>query len=131
MDKKIQIIAIVGVMIFSVFVLTSPTDPIPLPDPTINSENDSVKILAENLKKPRAIAVADDRIFVTEQDGQIRIITCPELTPKDIESIVNMATSKNPDQRYGSAYEMLVALGNVGSGISSRVSTQADSQQQY
>ncbi len=73
-DKKIQIIAIVGVMIFSVFVLTSPTDPIPLPDPTINSENDSVKILAENLKKPRAIAVADDRIFVTEQDGQIRII---------------------------------------------------------
>ena len=72
--KKIQIIAIVGVMIFSVFVLTSPTDPIPLPDPTINSENDSVKILAENLKKPRAIAVADDRIFVTEQDGQIRII---------------------------------------------------------
>ena len=74
MGKKIQIIAIVGVMIFSVFVLTSPTDPIPLPDPTINSENDSVKILAENLKKPRAIAVADDRIFVTEQDGQIRII---------------------------------------------------------
>ncbi len=73
-DKKIQIIAIVGVMIFSVFVLTSPTDPIPLPDPTINSENDSVKILAENLKKPRAIAVADDRIFVTEQDGLIRII---------------------------------------------------------
>ena len=74
MDKKIQIIAIVGAIIFSVLVLTSPTDPIPLPSPTTNSENDSVKILAENLKKPRAIAVADDRIFVTEQDGQIRII---------------------------------------------------------
>ncbi|HJM26006.1 MAG TPA: PQQ-dependent sugar dehydrogenase [Nitrosopumilus sp.] len=74
MDKKIQIIAIVGAIIFSVFVLTSPTDPIPLPAPTTNSENDSVNILAENLKKPRAIAVADDRIFVTEQDGQIRII---------------------------------------------------------
>jgi glucose/arabinose dehydrogenase len=73
-DKKIQIIAIVGAMIFSVFVLTSPTNPIPLPEPNINSENDSVTILAENLDKPRSIVVFENKIFVTEQDGFIRVI---------------------------------------------------------
>jgi len=74
MDKKIQIIAIVGAMIFSVFVLTSPTNPIPLPEPNINSENDSVAILAENLDKPRSISISENRIFVTEQDGFVRVI---------------------------------------------------------
>ena len=74
MDKKIQIIAIVGAIAFSAFVLTSPSDPIPLPKPTSNSESDSVSILAENLDKPRAIAISDNRIFVTEKDGFIRVI---------------------------------------------------------
>ena len=74
MDKKIQIIAVIAVVIFSVFVLTSPSDPIPLPVPTSNSENASVIILAENLDKPRAIAISEDRIFVTEKDGFIRVI---------------------------------------------------------
>ncbi len=74
MNKKIQIIAIVGAVIFSVSVLTSPSDPLPIPKPTSNSQNDFVTILAENLDKPRAIAVSDDRIFVTEKDGFIRVI---------------------------------------------------------
>ncbi len=74
MDKKIQIIAVIAVVIFSVFVLTSPSDPIPLPVPITNSENASVIILAENLDKPRAIAISDDRIFITEKDGFIRVI---------------------------------------------------------
>ena len=74
MDKKIQIIAIVGAIIFSVLVLTSPSDPIPLPKPTSNSQNDFVTILADNLDKPRAIAVSDNRVFVTEKDGFIRVI---------------------------------------------------------
>jgi len=74
MDKKIQIIAVIAVVIFSVFVLTSPSDPIPIPVPTSNSESASVIILAENLDKPRAIAISDDRIFVTEKDGSIRVI---------------------------------------------------------
>jgi len=73
-DKKIQIIAVIAVVIFSVFVLTSPSDPIPLPKPITNSENASVIILAENLDKPRAIAISDDRIFITEKDGFIRVI---------------------------------------------------------
>jgi len=74
MDKKIQIAAIVVAVVFSVLVLTSPTDPIPLPEPNSNSESDFVTILAENLDKPRAIAISDDRIFVTEKDGMIRVI---------------------------------------------------------
>ncbi|BDQ30133.1 glucose sorbosone dehydrogenase [Nitrosopumilus zosterae] len=74
MDKKIQIVAIVGAIIFSVLVLTSPSDPIPLPKPISNSQNDFVAILAEKLDKPRAIAVYENRIFVTEKDGLIRVV---------------------------------------------------------
>jgi len=74
MDKKIQVAAIVVAIVFSVLVLTSPTDPIPLPIPNSNSESDFVTILAENLDKPRAIAVSGDRIFVTEKDGMIKVI---------------------------------------------------------
>ncbi|WP_371504139.1 PQQ-dependent sugar dehydrogenase [Nitrosopumilus adriaticus] len=74
MDKKIQIIAVVGAIIFSVLVLTSPNDPIPLPKPISNSQNDFVTIIAENLDKPRAITISDNRIFVTEKDGFIRVI---------------------------------------------------------
>jgi Glucose/sorbosone dehydrogenases len=76
MNKKIQIIAITGTIIFSIFVLTSSDNEtsIPLPQPNLYSENDSVIILAENLDKPRAIAVFDNRIFVTEKDGYIRVI---------------------------------------------------------
>ena len=74
MDKKIQVAAIVVAIVFSALVLTSPTDPIPLPIPNSNSENDFVTILAQNLDKPRAIAVSHDRIFVTEKDGMIKVI---------------------------------------------------------
>ena len=74
MDKKIQVAAIVVAIVFSVLVLTSPTDPIPLPTPNSNSESDFVTILAKNLDKPRAIAVSNDRIFVTEKDGTIKVI---------------------------------------------------------
>ena len=74
MDKKIQILVIAIAVVFSAFVLTSPTDPIPLPELNSNSESEFVITLAENLDKPRAIAVSDDRIFVTEKDGLIRVI---------------------------------------------------------
>ena len=74
MDKKIQIIVIAVAVVFSVLVLTSPTDPIPLPVPNSNTENDFVTILAKNLDKPRAIAISNDRVFVTEKDGTIKVI---------------------------------------------------------
>ncbi|MCV0431002.1 PQQ-dependent sugar dehydrogenase [Nitrosopumilus sp.] len=74
MDKKIQVSAIVIATVFSVLVLTSPSDPIPLPEPNSNSKSDFVTVLAENLNKPRSIAVSENRIFVTEKDGMIRVI---------------------------------------------------------
>ena len=74
MDRKIQIVVVIIAVSFSTLVLTSGTDPIPLPEPTVNSKNDFVSILGENLDKPRAIAVADDRIFVTEKDGFVRVV---------------------------------------------------------
>ena len=77
MDKKIRIIqitGIIGAIAFSVFVLTSPNDPIPLPEPPSISKSASVIIIAENLDKPRGIAIFDDRVFVTEKDGLIRVI---------------------------------------------------------
>jgi len=74
MDKKIQIIAIAIAVVFSISVLTSPSDPISLPEPYSNTKSDFVTIMAENLDKPRAIAISDDRIFVTEKDGFIRVI---------------------------------------------------------
>ena len=81
MNKKIQIVAISGAILFSIFVLTSPDNEtsIPLPKPNSYSENDSVMILAENLDKPRAIAVYDNRIFVTEKDGAIRVVENDQL----------------------------------------------------
>ena len=81
MNKKIQIAAISGAILFSIFVLTSSDNEtsIPLPKPNSYSENDSVMILAENLDKPRAIAVYDNRIFVTEKGGTIRVIENDQL----------------------------------------------------
>ena len=74
MDKRIQIAAITVAVVFSAFVLTSPSDPIPLPEPKPTSGSDFVTVVAENLDKPRAISVSENRVFVTEKDGAIRVI---------------------------------------------------------
>jgi len=79
-DKRLRIAGIVGAIIFSIVVLTSPDDPIPLPElPSEKLEENSVNILAENLENPRSIAIADNRIFVTQKDGQIRVVYNNEL----------------------------------------------------
>lgn len=71
--NKISIIVIIAGVAFSVFVLTSPNDPIPIPEPPSIQES-NVEILAENLNKPRSIAISEDRIFVTEKNGTIRVV---------------------------------------------------------
>ncbi|AJM91317.1 PQQ-dependent sugar dehydrogenase [Nitrosopumilus piranensis] len=91
MDKKISAAVVVIAVVFSIFVLTSPSDPIPLPEPNSNSKSDSVIILAENLDKPRSIAVSDNRIFVTEKDGFIRVIE----NDKQLESPLAALRSAN------------------------------------
>ena len=75
MNKKLRIIGIIAAIISSIIIITSPNDPLPLPEPTTTIKGtDSVQVLATNLEKPRAIAFGDDRIFVTEKIGRIRVI---------------------------------------------------------
>ena len=88
MDKRIRIAGIVGAIIFSIFVLTSPDDPIPLPElPSTEFENKSVEILAENLENPRGIAVTEDKIFVTEKGGLIKVIYKNELLDEPLATL--------------------------------------------
>ncbi len=75
MNKKLRVAGIVGAVIASIIIITSPGDPIPLPEPTATIEGtDSVEVLAINLEKPRGIAFGDERIFVTEKIGRVRVI---------------------------------------------------------
>jgi glucose/arabinose dehydrogenase len=73
MNKKIRIIGIITALAFSVIILSSPSQSPPLPTPT-TSENEAIKILATDLQKPWAIEFSDDKIFVTEKEGNIRVI---------------------------------------------------------
>lgn len=75
MDKKLRIAGIVAALSFSIFYLTFSSNSLPIPEPLSPiPENNPVDILAENLDEPRSIAISDDRIFVTEKDGLIRVI---------------------------------------------------------
>ena len=76
MLRKFQIVGIVGALIFSAVILTSPSNPPPLPEPIIqNISTDSVEIVATNFEKPWSIAFADERIFISEKSGKIHIVT--------------------------------------------------------
>ena len=76
MLRKFQIVGIVGALIFSAVILTSPSNPPPLPEPIIqNISTDSVEIVATNFEKPWSIAFADERIFVSEKSGKIHVVT--------------------------------------------------------
>jgi len=74
-DKKLRIAGIIAALALSIFIMTSSTNPFPIPEPPSSKpENIFVETLAKNLDEPRSIAVSDDRIFVTEKDGRIRVI---------------------------------------------------------
>ena len=78
MLRKFQIVGIVGALIFSAIILTDtlPSNPPPLPEPIINNvATDSVEIVATNFDKPWSIAFADEKIFVSEKSGKIKIIS--------------------------------------------------------
>jgi len=73
-DKRLRIAGIIGALAFSAFILTSPDDPLYIPEPSSLSGDKSVEILATDLENPRAIAVSNDRVFVTEKEGKILVI---------------------------------------------------------
>ena len=77
MLRKFQIVGIAGALIFSAVILTDtiPSNPPPLPEPIIqNVSTDSVEVVGTNFDKPWSIAFADERIFVSEKSGKIKII---------------------------------------------------------
>ncbi len=74
MDKRIRIAGISAAIIFAILIWVSPSNPPPIPEPITEYSNESVQILATNLEKPWAIDFADDKIFVTEKVGRVRVI---------------------------------------------------------
>jgi glucose/arabinose dehydrogenase len=87
-DKKFRIVGIVGALIFSIIILTSPSDPLPIPPPNIqDSSNKTIQILATNLEKPWALDVVDDRIFITEKIGKVRVIESDVLIEEPLATL--------------------------------------------
>lgn len=74
MDIRLRIAGVAAAVAVSVLILSSQTNPIPIPEPPTQGSAKPVDILATNLEKPRSIAFAEDRIFVTEKIGRIRVI---------------------------------------------------------
>lgn len=75
MNKKFRIVGIVAALAASVLILTSPSGPPPIPEPNIQeSKNEALEILAIGLQKPWALDFSDDRIFITEKIGRIRVV---------------------------------------------------------
>jgi len=87
-DKRIRIGGIIAALIFSAVILTSPSQSPPIPEPvTTERPNQFVEILATNLEKPWAIDFSDDRIFITEKVGKIRIIESNKLLDEPLISV--------------------------------------------
>ena len=74
MDKRIRIAGIVGAIVFAILIWVSPSNPPPIPEPITSADNEFVQVLVTNLEKPRAIDFAEDKIFVTEKIGRVRVI---------------------------------------------------------
>jgi len=85
-NKKLRIAGILAALAASAIILTSPSQSPPLPPPT-QSLDPSIKTIATDLKKPWAMAFSDDRIFVTEKGGNIRVIQNDTLLSEPLASI--------------------------------------------
>lgn len=86
MNKKFRIAGIVAALAVSAIILSSPSQSPPLPPPT-TQQNEAIKILATNLQRPWAIAFAQDKIFVTEKEGHIRVIESDTLLEEPLATL--------------------------------------------
>ena len=75
MDKRLRIAGIGAAVAFSVWVLTSPSDPPPIPPPPATGPEGRVVVVADNLERPRHLAVSGNDVFVTEREGRIRLVS--------------------------------------------------------
>ena len=92
MDKRIRIAGIVGAIVFAVIIWTSPSNPPPIPEPIISSDNEFVQVLATNLENPRAIDFAGDKIFVTEKIGRVRVVESGVLLEESLATFRSVNT---------------------------------------
>ena len=75
MDKKIRIMGIIAAVVASIIILTSPSNSVVIPKPTVTQiGTDAVQIIATNLQKPWSLDFTNDKIFFTEKIGRIRVI---------------------------------------------------------
>ena len=75
MDKKIRIMGIIAALAASVIIISSPSNPVVIPEPNTNAtKTKSIEIVATNLQKPWSIDFSDEKIFFTEKVGRIRVI---------------------------------------------------------
>jgi len=76
MDRRLRIAGIAGALAVSAAILLSPSQGVPLPEPTTTPEggSGSVAVLATGLDEPRAIAVSGDAVYIAERDGAIRAV---------------------------------------------------------
>jgi glucose/arabinose dehydrogenase len=85
-NKKLRIAGILAALAASAIILSSPSQSPPLPPPT-PSQDESIKTLATDLKKPWAMAFSGNRIFLTEKEGDIRVIQSDVLLSEPLASI--------------------------------------------
>ena len=96
MDKKIRIIGIIAAVIASIIIMTSPSNPVVIPQPnTGDTGTKSVQTIATNLEKPWSIGLVDNKIFFTEKVGRLRVIYTGTFV------VQPLATVKVADVTYG------------------------------
>ena len=80
MDKKFRIIGIIAAIVASFIIFNLPSNSILIPEPSINeSGSKSIEIIATNLEKPWSLDFSDNRIFLTEKVGRVRVIDSGKL----------------------------------------------------
>lgn len=72
-DKWLRMAGIGAAVAFSVWVLTSPSDPLPVPPPA-GGPDGRVEVVADNLERPRHLAVHGNDVFITEREGLILLV---------------------------------------------------------
>jgi len=88
MDKKIRIIGIIAAIAASIIILTSPSNSVVIPKPTVSSiGTEAVQVVATNLQKPWSLDFIGDKIFFTEKIGRIRVIDAGILVKEPVADL--------------------------------------------
>ena len=88
MDKKIRIAGIIAAVIASIIIMTSPSNPVVIPQPnTGDAGTKSVQTIATNLEKPWSMGLVDNKIFFTEKVGRLGVIDAGALIEQPLATL--------------------------------------------